>query len=439
MYKRVKMEVRCSRANCSRLADCFCLCTGSEAFFCKDCFSQHFLSSLEQEHHIHPIATQPFYRIPGYSERLKHRKDNFPQVQVTARSSLTQIDAAIETIKTESQKLIAAINKHCKDQTEKLLQLKAALGQEVEAALTEVQATIYQDTPQFASTLSTQLWNCISESKMELTLFTCEIKTTQAKPYELVEVNYVTEALSQLLPGVLEGELRIYDMRGHLKRTEQLAVNFGTGGNFCRVDSDTLLCVGGTPFTTAVYALTISTAQLKPLASMHTARGFSGLLAISQSAYVFGGNWPSITRCEKLDLVSDVWTSLPDMHHPRHAFNPCLYEQLVYLADARQTHRVVETFNLASETFNELAIRLPDTLTGYSAAFIVDGELTVVTSDYKIAWWKIKSEAKFRSSHSNRSCSSNSIPLQVGREVLIFSDQLDCILRFNLDIGAFVE
>ena len=433
------METRCSQANCSRLADCFCLCSGSEAFFCKDCFSQHFLHALQQEHHIHPIATLPFYRIPGYSDRLKRRKENFPQVQSTARGSLTQIDAAIDAITVKSHELIAAITKHCREQTDKLLQLKTALSQEVEAALHEVEAALYQDDPQFASTLTTQLWQCASEDKVSLTLFTYELKTTRLKPKELIELNYVTEALTQQLPSVFEEELRIYDLRGQLKRTAHLAVNFGTGGSFCRTGADTVLCVGGTPFTTAVYTLTISTAQLEQLPSMQTARGFSGVLAVAHFAYVFGGNWPSLASCEKLDLASPVWTSLPDMHHARYAFSPCLYEQLVYLADARQTHRIIETFSLTAETFSEVSVRLPETLTGYSTAFIADGELTIVTSDYKIAWWKIKSEAVFRSNYTNRGCSSNSPPLQMGREVMIVSDQLDCLLRFSLETGAFVE
>lgn len=433
------METRCSLATCSRLADCFCLCSGSEVFFCKDCFSQHFLSTLQQEHHIHPIATFPFYRISGYSDRLKRRKENFPQVQATARDSLIQIDAAIDAITVKSQELIAAITKHCREQTDKLLQLKVALSQEVETALHEVETALYQDDPQFASTLATRLWQCANESEMSLTLFTYELRTTRLKAKELVEVNYVTEALTQLLPSVFEEELRIYDMRGQLKRTAHLTVNFGTGGSFCRVGADTVLCVGGTPFTTAVYTLTISTAQLEPLTPMHTARGYSGVLVVAHFAYVFGGNWPSLACCEKLDLASPVWTSLPDMHHARYAFNPCLYEQLVYLADARQTHRAIETFSLASETFTVLNVRLPDTLSGYSTTFIADGELTIVTSDYKIAWWKIKSEDKFRTNYTNRGCSSNCPPLQMGREVMIFSDQLDCVLRFSLETGAFVE
>ena len=433
------MATQCSQENCPRPADCFCLCAGVEVLFCADCYCHHIRSLLSQEHHMHPIATLQFYRIPGYNQRFAVRNAAFPELKKAARSSLGQIDHAIATLTAKTQELTDAIRKHCAEQVEKLTQLKATLSHELEAALSEVEATLYHDSPQYLSRLSSELWTCASDNIRELTLFTYEVTGTPVKVSELVQVKYTSEAMSQKLVYVLEGEMKQYDMLGQLKHTTQLQVNFGTGGSFCRLNADSLLCVGGTPFTTAVYSLSVSTAQLVPLSPMLTARGFAGLLPTARFIYVFGGNWPSITSCEKLDLGTRVWSALPDMNQPRHAFTPCLHEDSAYLLDARQMHRVVETFHLASETFTELGVHLPDDLTGYSATFIVGGELTILTSDYKIARWKINLEGYFRSGYTNRGCSSNCPPFHLGREVLIFSDQLGCVLKFSLDLGAFLD
>ena len=229
----------------------------------------------------------------------------------------------------------------------------------------------------------------------------------------------------------------LYDTQARLVSKHTLTVNLG-GGSYIQVDSNTLLCVGTHPAPCAVHLLDLTSFQLRPLPSLCTPRAAAGLAKVNAHFYVFGGwNEAYLSSCEKLQLSDQCWTQTNSMHYHRAFFTPCQFRSLLYLASADK-HKKVETFNVETDTFTVLPISLPARLLPYSSvAFVVKGELCLLTYGMQMVRWKIETEHKFRLAHTSQGSCSTQLPLVVGSLVLIAC--MGEVQKFSLKTYCFLD
>lgn len=85
------------------MADVFCSCTTPETLLCKDDFLKHSESHSPGEHTARNMSLLSYYKIPGYFERLKYRRDSFSQVRETALRSVIEVEKAIREFSEEAE------------------------------------------------------------------------------------------------------------------------------------------------------------------------------------------------------------------------------------------------------------------------------------------------------------------------------------------------
>ena len=85
-----------------------------------------------------------------------------------------------------------------------------------------------------------------------------------------------------------------------------------------------------------------------------------------------------LKKCEKIDLSSHnrAWKTLPDMREGKYSFNPCLFNECVYLCGAGSY--LMEAFSPQNDNFVPVQIRIPEAL---SCVMIVHNSLLVVQSE----------------------------------------------------------
>ena len=214
----------------------------------------------------------------------------------------------------------------------------------------------------------------------------------------------------------------LYDLKSQQSSKHVLSEDLGEGGSYIQADRNTLLCVDGnySP-SSAVHSLDLSSFLLRPLPSLSTPRAWAGLAKVSTSFYMFGvwDNRSGLSSCEKMQLSDQHWTKISSMHHSRVCFTSCHYRSLLYLASTND-HKTVETFSAETQLFAVLPVSLPLQLeANWSVAFIVKGELCLLTIGKQMACWKIESECEFRLARINKTSFSTQQPLIVGSLVLI--------------------
>ena len=106
----------------------------------------------------------------------------------------------------------------------------------------------------------------------------------------------------------------------------------------------------------------------------------------STHVFVFGGcehyigSGKDLTvHCEALTLaLPRGWKQLPDMLEGKSVFNPCLYQELIYLCGFGST--AIEAFNPANSSFEELNLALPEAHT--CLLYVSNSVLLVYTTTY---------------------------------------------------------
>ncbi len=85
-----------------------------------------------------------------------------------------------------------------------------------------------------------------------------------------------------------------------------------------------------------------------------------------------------LKKCEKIDLSSHsrTWKVLPDMREGKYCFNPCLFNECVYLCGAGSY--LIEAFFPQTDNFVPLQIRIPEAL---SCVMFAHNNLLVVQSE----------------------------------------------------------
>ena len=423
-----------SCAACSaQPAAVFCTCLVPEVCLCSECFATHSLGDSQQHKHF-PIATLQLHRNSLHSARVTA----FETLREQTLHYDSEIDKAIAALKEQVQQVIENLKILCGQKVAELTALKAKIQREVAEGLEEVEATLNQDQPQLATEFGRNLRESI-EKTLDLAVFSYSIKTQPVECIVSLQYRLSGLALQEYFPSVHNSTLTLYHLATRKTSQHSLSVNFRDGGGYAMLDSCHLLCVGSYPYSAAVHSLDLTTVTMTQLAPLPAPRGYAGVAKLGSFAYVFGGRERfnvSMHSCWKLNLGEEQWQSVGNMTYPRSSFNPCVFRSLVYLVGAVIGNKGVELFSPQTETFTVLSLSLPLEVKATSVVFIAKNELCVLTTNRRMARWKIDEEENFRLSVTDKPCWSSQQPLVVNSKALIAAK--GGVVQFNLVTYTFI-
>ena len=354
----------------------------------------------------------------------------------------------LECLHTEREQLYEVIEAavvettHCLDQgVEPVSGLGLALWSLAPEELQVVNCTV--TTPNLQDWCQT--WAVYSNRMQELCARPKSMHDSQAlamRPQEVPQEPPIDDyARTDLFAAVWENNVDLYGVESQQSARCTLPINFGKGGSYIALNGSTLLCLGATPASTAVYELELWSLQLTALPPLHSPREAAGVAKGAHFLYVFGGcDSVDLKSCEKYGWSSGQWQPLRDMQHVRSNFTPCTFRSLIYLLSPCTTH-TIETFSPDTETFDELSTYLPALMRkSSSVSFVASGELCVLTSEKQMGRWRIESERKFRLSMMGSRCCSTQPALVVGAVVLIANNYFreEKVVKFSLESYAFI-
>lgn len=425
-----------------------CPCTYPAKLLCSACYQMHEIDGKGNEHYQVPITSMGSVQSEDQRETFFEFVSRFKSLRKELLGNVDAITAFQSTLICEFDQLISNLQSIKIAHLTQLEKAKIELQSQVEAALTQLQEVLY--TPDFRplNDLEVQVLACWTRSPDLRTaqLFSgdvdfAEVRNQIAKSvYFHTQLEYLRseEQMPDVLAGVSFNLLRLYKLPGCSEMRKNLRVRFTVGTFYCFIDSAVALCLGGLPPATTVQQLNTASGVLSAGPPMKTSRGFSGIRKHGNNVYVFGGNWPSTSSCEKLSLEDNAWQPLPKMSTPRYAFNPVYYKGEMYLADCQNDHNV-EVFSVAMETFRLLRIALPMELAGNSVAFLIGKEMHIATSYGQLAVLNLadkKGEFTVKEV-SNTPVISSWPPLVSGKIVYFINYSSGELRTFNTATGLF--
>lgn len=462
-----------------KTAEVFCPCARPVILLCPAYVSPHVIKGRGQLHTTWTLDKLQHASVPGLLELLQRRTEAFAQVRGQAWNSVGEVDQAIslygESVqqvldghiaKTErdifdlqkriqqtiskAKSVIGDLTVQSQKQTEELKRVKAELTEAVQIALEEVEKTLTDEKPKLTSRYG-PAFRQLLENAQPFHLFSFNIQTSTVPTVTLItQIHSSREIMTarspakspeDLFAAVFGNKVEMMDAKSLQSSRFTLPVNFGVGGCYIRLAESSLLCIGAYPPSTGVHSLDLNSQKLTSWAPLRTPRAYAGVGKSADFVYVFGGFDGSIglKSNEKYDIIAKQWQPLSDMHYTRSGFTPCNFNSLIYLADT-YLHRVVESFNPETETFQDLPVTLPTQLElGCDCvAFVVNGELCVLTEAKQLARWKIGSGASFLLSATRESCWSSQPPLILDSLVLIANASSGRVDKFNLETYAFI-
>lgn len=145
---------------------------------------------------------------------------------------------------------------------------------------------------------------------------------------------------------------------------------------YCYLSREQLMiCGGGGEYMRNAYAIDLRTGLVTELASMKQGRRSHAAYKYRNFVYVFGGyKGRNLDSIEKYRIKENDWELLPNyLACAMEAFVPARYKQDIYLVGSR----LIEVFNLLSETCRPFALSLPETWY-YCLTFITkEGEMVI--------------------------------------------------------------
>jgi hypothetical protein len=167
--------------------------------------------------------------------------------------------------------------------------------------------------------------------------------------------------------------------RMHLSLVHELLSQTDTGiskdSNMCFLDESSLFVCGGQ----SNKAWIIHPADGKSmLADMKKVRRNHGIIHFRSFVYAFGGldnKNDGVKTWERFSLVSQTWDRLDSMK-PRYFFNPCVFEDKIYLAGGYSEGREIEEFHPDTGKFKSLNIS-----SGVKESPIRQGGIALVFND----------------------------------------------------------
>lgn len=424
-----------------------CPCTPSSQFFCSACYQTHAMYGTG--HHPVPIGAMELVQGEEQRQTFFAFLSCFELLHNTLLSNLEAIASFRLSLNTEFDRLILDLQSVKNSSLALLDKAKSELKVQLEDALTQLQEVLYTRDFKPLNDLEVQVLACWTRDPDIHTaqLFTGEVDFSEVRSrittstYFRIHMECLQseEESPETLAGVSFSSLRLYQLPDCQERRRTLRCSFTVGTFYCFLDETNALCLGGLPPSPTVQKLSLLTAVLSPGPAMKVARGFSGIRKHGNCVYVFGGNWPSISSCEKLSLEDSVWLSLPKMCTARYAFNPVYYKGEMYLADCQNDHSL-EAFSVAMETFRLLPFTLPAELSGNSVACLVGRELHIATSYGQLAVLSLASKnGHFQVKQvMNPPVISSWPPLVVGKSVFFVNYSTGQLRRYTPETGLFL-
>jgi len=406
------------------------------------------MEGKEQEHYEVPIASLAVVQSEEQRKAFFQFVLRFKSLRKELLRNVEVITAFQSSLASEFDEFISYLHTIKAAHLTHLEKAKVELQAQVANALTQLQEVLY--TPDFRplNDLEVQVLACWTRNPDLRTaqLFTGDVDFTEVKSqvtksaYFHTQLEYLKseEQLPETLAGISFNSLRLYQLPDCQEKRKSLRCSFTVGTFYAFLDSTTALCLGGLPPSNTVQRLNVVSGLLSPGPPMKIARGFAGIRKHGSCVYVFGGNWPSTSSCEKLSLDDSVWQPLPKMSTPRYAFNPVYYKGEMYLADCQNDHSV-EVFSVAMETFRLLQMALPAALSGNSVAFLVGKELHIATSYGQLAVLNLATKrGDFTVKEvTNTPVISSWPPLVIGKIVYFVNYSTGDLRRYSTDSGLF--
>lgn len=150
----------------------------------------------------------------------------------------------------------------------------------------------------------------------------------------------------------------------------------------------------------------------------------------------------TVKQCEKIDLKSPdmSWKALPDMKGSRCRFNPCLFNEYVFLCGGNHSY-LIEAISPQTDTFLPLRLALPISADS-SCVYESNNYLTVLSTD---CLTQFSAQQDYLTFHSLIRCakpvdkSSNSQPQLDPSRSLCFILQRDRCVSFHMYTGVLVN
>lgn len=446
---------RCfSLDSCPKCAYCLlaqaavvCPCSFPSQLLCSACYQTH--AAQGQGHCQLPITAIALLKDEEQRQAFFTFLSRFESLRKALLSNLEVITSFQLSLGIEFDQLISDMQATKASHLAQLDKVKSELKVQLEEALMQLQEVLYTRDFRPLNDLEVQVLACWTRDPdlRALQLFTGEVDFSEARN-QLTKAAYFHTHLECLrseedppetLAGITFNSLRLYQLPDCQERRKSLRFSFTVGAFYCFIDATNALCLGGLPPSPTVQKLNILTGLLSPGPAMKVARGFSGIRKHGNCVYVFGGNWPSTSSCEKLSLEDNAWLPLPKMNTPRYAFNPVYYKGEMYLADCQNDHSL-EAFSVAMETFKLLPIVLPSELSGNSVACLIGKELHIATAYGQLAVLNLANKkAQFVVKEAkNPPVISSWPPLVVGKAVYFINYSTGQLRRYSPDTGVFI-
>lgn len=425
-----------------------CPCVHPAKLLCSACFQVHTTEGKQLEHYEVPVTSLGVVQSEEQRQTFFQFVSRFKSLRKELSRNIEVITAFQSSLAMEFDQLISYLHNIKNSHLSQLEKAKIELQLQVESALNQLQDVLY--TPDFRplNDLEIQVLACWTRDPDLRTaqLFTGDVDFTEVRnqvaksAYFHTQLEYLKseEQLPDTLVGISFNSLRLFKLPDCQEKRKSLRCSFTVGTFYSFIDSTTALCLGGLPPSNTVQKLNVVSGLLSPGPPMKVARGFSGIKKHGSCVYVFGGNWPSTSSCEKLSLEDNVWQPLPKMSTPRYAFNPVYYKGEMYLADCQNDHSV-EVFSVAMETFRLLQITLPAVLSGNSVAFLVGKDLHIATSYGQLAVLNLATKrGEFTvKDATNTPIISSWPPLVVGKVVYFINYSTGELRKYSTDSGRF--
>ena len=427
-------------------ATSFCTCSGlTPLLLCDTHVPEHIFKDRTRIHQLLPITALTVRTQSSHYDQLKARQDAVAMGREELWDNVRRLDKCLEEFTAKLQEIMNALSEYWNVKNAELQIVREYLVVNINEAVSEAEATLYEENPKLRCELTSSLRE-FQRGNKSLRLFEYSIDEKSCTP-SLESILAITSPLHEvevpILPLLSQQSITLYNFtESKLERELQHPLLAATQETtLCQVSSNSFLVVRGHDVSLMDVAASKCTAK-QPTCR---ARKRAGGLKFGSYVYMFGGSGEK--SAEKYDFSRNIWQKLGNMSRFLCNFVPVLYQGVVYLADlgcgeankdavcncnicreenppqppnyggmgeypggynqpfgrvnSQQPYGYnpvklvlqVEAFTLQCETFKTLSVSLPEhTASSPSIAFAYDGELVIVSAN-NIYRWEIDSKA----------------------------------------------
>ena len=197
---------------------------------------------------------------------------------------------------------------------------------------------------------------------------------------------------SRLLPGIEGNVMKLYDLDTGEVRVKSLPVRFTIGTVFILLNSTNSLGIGGSPANARAYFLNLFSGFVQNARKMTAERAFPGAVLYGKAVYVFGGKrLVALQSCERFTVAGKRWKPLPDMHSAKYGFNPCVYQEEIYLIGVGKELVQAEVFSPVYLQFRLLSFTLKETHIG-TISLVDSDTFCILLGSRRLARGKMQGE-----------------------------------------------